>query len=188
MPINSLPDTLAGVLIRVKNLTENKYYQNAVVKINDTTLNYNPNAFGYVDTVSYFKSKNYKIDINFENYSLSLNCVAPNLDSVKIFIDSQIVKKGSPVNVFWYYGGSPSGSNMILLQKQGSIDFYYGTGYIPISQTSYVLNTSNLESSIYYLWFISGNFCSISDLDSYPNFPSSLIFVGVLTIRSIEVQ
>ncbi len=189
--LHGYPDTLAGAIIRIKNISENSYISDGIVKINDTIINYNATAFGYVAILNYKKNQNYKIYINFQNYEINLDCLSNNLDSVKIYIDRDSVNRGENININWKYYNSPSGYNMVLLRKGGSIEFSYGSGYIPIEDTSYILNTSNLGVGDYDLLLISGNFCIIDNLEPYPNFPNSLIFLGrgankVIKIRSKE--
>lgn len=189
--INTLygyPDTLVGALIRIKNLTDNVYISDATVKINDNNISYNGTAFGYVAILNYKKNQNYKIDISFQNYNISLNCSSNDLDSVKIYTDKDSVNKGESIYIRWQYYTNPSGNNMILLRKGGSAEFSFGSGYIPIGDTSYQLNTSNLEIGDYDLLFISGNFCIIENFDPYPNFPSSLIFIGRGANKVIKIR
>jgi hypothetical protein len=178
MTLSGLPDTLAGVLIRIKNLKDDIYVQDAIVKLNGNQITYNSSALGYSTIAIYKKNQNYKVEISFSSYNVNVDCQAGELDSVKVFVDKDSVIKGDTINVRWKYFGVPNGKNMILLKKKGSVEFNSSSGYIPISDTTYQLSTSNLEITDYDLLLISGNFCEINDFVSYPNFPNSLIFVG----------
>ncbi len=176
--ISGYPDSLALVLIRIKNLTDNVYIQDAIVKINGNQITYNNSALGYSSVVIYKNNQNYKVEISFNSYNVNVDCLSGNLDSVRVIVDRDSVNRGDTINVKWKYFGMPNGKNMILLKKKGSIEFNFSSGYIPISDTTYQLNTSNLEITDYDLLLISGNFCQIDNFQPYPNFPSSLIFVG----------
>jgi hypothetical protein len=176
--ISGYPDSLALGLIRIKNLKDDIYVQDAIVKLNGNQITYNSSALGYLTTAIYKKNQNYKVEISFSSYNVNVDCQAGELDSVKVFVDKDSVIKGDTINVRWKYFGVPNGKNMILLKKKGSVEFNSSSGYIPISDTTYQLSTSNLEITDYDLLLISGNFCEINDFVSYPNFPNSLIFVG----------
>lgn len=176
--ISGYPDSLALGLIRIKNLTDNIYIQDAIVKINGSQIAYNSFALGYSTIVVYKNNQSYKVEIIFNNDNVDIDCLSGNLDSIRVVVDKDSVNRGDIINVKWRYFGMPSGKNMILLKKKGSIEFNASTGYIPISDTTYQLNTSNLEITDYDLLLISGNFCQIDNFQPYPNFPSSLIFVG----------
>jgi hypothetical protein len=178
MTLSGLPDTLAGVLIRIKNLKDDIYVQDAIVKLNGNQITYNSSALGYLTIAIYKKNQNYKVEISFSSYNVNVDCQSGELDSVRVFVDKDSVIKGDIINVRWKYFGVPNGKNMILLKKKGSVEFNSSSGYIPISDTTYQLSTSNLEITDYDLLLISGNFCEINDFVPYPNFPSSLIFVG----------
>lgn len=176
--IQGYSDTLGLTLIRIKNLTDNVYIQDAIVKVNDTQIPYNSSALGYPTLISYKKNKDFQISIKFSNNDINLNCSANELDSIKMSTNKDSVLKGENMEIKWRYFGSPSGKNMILLKKQGDLEFSWGSGYIPINDTIFILNTSQLDTFKYDLLLISGNFCIIQNLKPYPNFPSSLIFVG----------
>jgi len=178
MTLSGFPDTLAGVLIRIKNLKDDIYVQDAIVKLNGNQITYNSSALGYLTTAIYKKNQNYKVEISFSSYNVNVDCQSGELDSVRVFVDKDSVIKGDIINVRWKYFGVPNGKNMILLKKKGSVEFNSSSGYIPISDTTYQLSTSNLEITDYDLLLISGNFCEINGFVPYPNFASSLIFVG----------
>ena len=176
--ISGYPDSLALGLIRIKNLTDNLYVQDAIVKVNGNQIAYNSSALGYSSIIIYKNNQNYKVEISFDNYYVNVDCLSGNLDSIRVVVDKDSVNRGDIINVKWRYFGIPDGKNMILLKKKGSVEFNASSGYIPISDTTYQLNTSNLEITDYDLLLISGNFCLINNFEPYPNFPSSLIFVG----------
>jgi len=181
-------DTLAGALIRIKDITNNLYVNDAIVKINNNQVQYSSSALGYFTLLSYHKNDSFKVEISFSNYNFNILCKTNNLDSVRISLNKDSVIKGENIIISWNYFGEPSGSNMILLKKQGSLEFSFGSGYIPISDTSYILNTSVLDTFKYDLLFISGNFCIINELEPYPNFPNSLIFVGRSANKIIQIR
>lgn len=176
--ISGYPDSLAIGLIRIKNLKDDIYIQDAMVKINGNQITYNSSALGYSTIIVYKNNQNYKVEINFDNYNVSVDCLSGNLDSIRVIVDKDSVNRGDIINVKWEYFGEPNGKNMILLKKKGSVEFNASSGYIQISDTTYQLNTSNLETTDYDLLLISGNFCEIDNFQPYPNFPNSLIFVG----------
>lgn len=176
--ISGYPDSLALSLIRIKNLTDNLYVQDAIVKLNGNQITYNSSALGYSSIIIYKNNQNYKVEISFDNYYVNVDCSSKNLDSIRVMVDKDSVNRGDIINVKWRYFGVPDGKNMILLKKKGSVEFNASSGYIPISDTTYQLNTSNLEITDYDLLLISGNFCIINNFEPYPNFPNSLIFVG----------
>jgi hypothetical protein len=176
--ISGYSDSLALGLIRIKNLKDDIYVQDAIVKLNGNQITYNSSALGYSTIAIYKKNQNYKVEISFSSYNVNVDCQSGELDSVRVFVDKDSVIKGDIINVRWKYFGVPNGKNMILLKKKGSVEFNSSSGYIPISDTTYQLSTSNLEITDYDLLLISGNFCEINGFVPYPNFPNSLIFVG----------
>ncbi|MEO0224400.1 MAG: hypothetical protein ABIL76_04830 [candidate division WOR-3 bacterium] len=186
--ISGYPDSLAVGLIRIKNLSDNLYVQDAIVKINGSQITYNSSALGYSTITIYKNNQNYKVEIIFDSYNVSIDCLSGNLDSIRVMVDKDSVNRGDIINVKWRYFGMPSGKNMILLKKKGSVEFNASTGYIPISDTTYQLNTSNLEITDYDLLLISGNFCIINNFEPYPNFPNSLIFVGRGSTLIIKIR
>ncbi|MCS7245494.1 MAG: hypothetical protein N2504_05955 [candidate division WOR-3 bacterium] len=186
--IQGYSDTLGLTLIRIKSLTDNMYVQDAIVKVNDIQISYNSSALGYPAIISYKKNKNFQVGIRFSNNDVNLNCTANDLDSIKVLLNKDSVLKGENIEVKWRYFGSSSGKNMILLKKQGDLEFSWGSGYISINDTIFVLNTSQLDTFKYDLLFISGNFCTIQNFKPYPNFPSSLIFVGRGVNKIIRIK
>ncbi len=188
LSIPPLSDTLAGVLIRIKNLTDNVYISDANVKVNNVQITYNSGAFGYSSILKYNKNQNYHVDISFQNYIISLDCYSNNLDSVKVYLSKDSVIRGEIVNVSWTYYGEPSGNNMILLRKAGYTEFYFASNYISVLDTFYSLNISNADIGDYDLLLISGSFCIINNFEPYPPFQNSFIFVGRGSSRILKIR